>query len=112
MTTKAETNGTTDDTPSVLDKLNKEFVSNHKGKTTPKRAKELVAALTAAQSARDKADAAVEAAKDAESAAAAALIREVCGKSKVTIGGNLYSPMTRGARVFFRKESGEAMDLG
>jgi hypothetical protein len=39
-------------------------------------------------------------------------IREVSGKNKVAIGGNLYSPMSRGARVFFRRESGETMDLG
>lgn len=97
---------------SVLDKLNAEFVRDHKGKTPKKRVSELTSAFLKAVSDRTHAEKAVEAAKQAETDAAKAIIREVSGKSKVTIGGNLYSPMSRGDVVFFRKESGAAIDLG
>jgi hypothetical protein len=111
------TNGTTPETKpeataSVLEKLHTEFEKTYKGKTSKARTKELVTAFAAATAARAKAESAVETATQAETAAAAAIIREVSGKNKVTIGGNLYSPMSRGARVFFRRESGETLDLG
>lgn len=118
MTTKTNgttTNGTTntdDSGGSVLDKLNAEFVRDHKGKTSQKRVKELVSNYLNATKRRAEAEAAIEAAVKAESDAATALIREACGKNKVTIGGVLYSPMSRGERVFFRKESAEAIELG
>lgn len=116
-TTTTKTNGTNgtakaDDGGSVLDKLNAEFVRDHKGKTSQKRVKELVSNYLNATKRRAEAEAAIEAAVKAESDAATALIREACGKNKVTIGGVLYSPMSRGERVFFRKESGEAIELG
>ena len=100
------------DEGSILDRLNQDFVKNFKGKTSKARTKELVNNFTNATAARVKAETALEAAKKAESEAASALIREACGKSKVTIGGVLYSPMSRGDRVFFRKENGDALDLG
>lgn len=113
MTKNPETNEAPKDKgPSILDTLNAAFEKEHKGKTTKKRVAELVTNYTKAQSARIAADAAVESAKVAETIAARALITEACGKSKVTIAGVLYTPMTRGDRVFFRKESGESIDLG
>jgi hypothetical protein len=116
MTTKSETNGTTTpavDTSSVLDKLDKDFNANFKGKTSPKRVKELVAAYQAATAARTKAEKAAEEAAVAESNSVRALIREACGKNKVMIGGKPFLPMSRGERVFFRKESAaETIDLG
>jgi hypothetical protein len=108
------TNGTTDTTldGSVLDRIHADYVKNYKGKTTPKRTKELVNAYLAASKSRTAAEAAVEAAIKAESEAATSIIREACGKQKVTIGGTLYSPMSRGDRVFFRKESATSIELG
>jgi hypothetical protein len=108
------TNGTQADKQdgSILDRLHAEFIRNHKGKTSKKRIEELVKAYLSATAARTKAEAAVEAAVRAESDAATALIREACGKQKVSIAGTLYSPMSRGERVFFRRESAEAIELG
>jgi predicted ribosome quality control (RQC) complex YloA/Tae2 family protein len=97
---------------SVLSALHKEFVATFRGKTTAKRQKELVEAFKTAKSKQDTAEKAAEKAAAEASEAAKAIIREVCGKNRVTIGGETYSPMSRGARVFFRKEKAGTMDLG
>lgn len=106
-----ETNGKTK-TPSKLDALHAEFEKTHKGKTPAKRVAELVKAYTAAQAARQTADEKAAAAADVESRAAEAIIRECSGKGRVTIGGVNLMPMSRGDRVFFRREGGNPIDLG
>lgn len=108
------TNGTTEANkgPSKLEVLAEEHAKQFKGKTTPKRAAELVKAYQAAQVARGLADKKAAEAADAESKACEAIIRECSGKGGVTIGGVQLMPMSRGERVFFRRISSESIDLG
>lgn len=111
--TNAAPGNTADDAgESVLASLKTEFETNHKGKTSAKRSAELVAAFKRANAGVDQAEKALESAKRAASDAAKAIIREVSGTSRVTIGGVVYSPMSRGENVFFRKESAGTLDLG
>lgn len=111
-------NGTTPTTPAattedtILAALRKEYETTFKGKTTPKRQAELVGGFKRATADLEAAEKAVETAKHKASEAAKAVIREVSGTSRVTIGGVTYSPMSRGENVFFRKESAGTLDLG
>lgn len=108
------TNGTDTSAPksSKLDLLHADFEKNFKGKTTKKRTEELVKNFQTAQTARKTADEKAQAAADAESKAAEAIIREASGKQRVTIGGENLMPMSRGERVFFRREAVGSVDLG
>lgn len=108
--TATDTNGTTD-TGSLLDALAADFEANHKGKTTDKRKKELVAALLTAQANHDKALAASELATKVVSDAVAAIIREASGRSRITIKGETFSPASRGSKVYLRKVSAESIEL-
>lgn len=115
----SETNGTTvgsaniqlADETSILDKLHAEFIELHKGKTTDKRKKELVAALLNAQKQRVMAEQAVAAAKVAESDAVKAIVRECSGKAKISVKGETYTPASRGDSVYLRKVSTDAVEL-
>lgn len=108
--TATDTNGTTD-TGSLLDTLAAEFEANYKGKTTDKRKGELVKALNESQKAVAAAEKALDAAKAAESNAVAAIIREVSGRSRITIKGETFSPASRGSKVYLRKVSAESIEL-
>lgn len=107
----SETNGTTVDTTSILDKLHAEFEATYKGKTSDKRKKELVAALLNAQKNRAMADQAVAAAKAAESDAVAAIVRECSGKAKISVKGETFTPASRGSAIYLRKVSTDAVEL-
>ena len=109
--TATDTNGTTQDTGSLLDTLAAEFEKTFKGKTTDKRKGELVKALTAAKSAVADAEHALERASKAESDAVAAIIREASGRSRITIKGETFSPASRGSKVYLRKVSAESIEL-
>lgn len=103
----AKDNGTPKQ-PSRLDSLNAQFV-NAGGKTPAKKVvQELVGAWRKAQEAKKNAEAAVERAAQAESEAAANLIRQVCGKKRIRMpdDGVVYVPMCRGETVFLRREGG------
>lgn len=116
-TENGTTNGKPAKQPSKLDTLAAEFEKNHKGKTSAKRAAELVKAYQTAIAARKAAEEKVQATVDAERKAAEAIIREASGKSRVTMGGVNYMPMSRTDSngvpyVFFRRESAGSVDLG
>jgi len=113
MNATKQTNGTTDAaSDSILAGLRKEYETTFKGKTNKKRADELVGNFKKARAAVDAAEKALESATKGASEAAKAIIREVSGGARVTIGGVVYSPMSRGENVFFRKESADTLDLG
>lgn len=96
---------------SRLELLHREYLAKYKGRTSKARVLELVQRYLARRRAKlEQEEAMLRAAQD-ESLAAEDLVREACGKSRVTIDGVPYIPMSRGTRVFFRKDMTDYVDL-
>lgn len=104
------TNGTTDTKEdSLLVKLHNQWVAAGSKKVDAKEAKRLVQAYETAAKARKAAEDAFVKAQRAESDSVAAIVL-ARGKSRVTIGGVLCSPMSRGQTVYFRKENQDEVE--
>ena len=96
---------------SRLELLHREYVAKYKGRTSRERTQELVQAYLAKRRAKLEQEKRMLRAAQDESLAAEDMIRECCGKSRVTIDGVPYIPMSRGTRVFFRKDMADYVDL-
>lgn len=105
-------NGTPESKRNLLTELHAEFVKGGGKAPDGKVNKGLVDAWRKASDARDKAEAVFKAAAKSESDAVAALIR-ANGKGRVSIGGDVYIPMSRGDTAYLRKEGGgEVRSIG
>ena len=110
MTTE---NGNETKGPTLLDRLCEQFRRSGGKPPGKQEQKRLLEQWKAARKTREQADAALVRAKEAESAAAASIISQCSGKSRITVDGVTWVPMSRGETAFFRREgSAGTIELG